>query len=213
FDEEIIPITSGNQTIDKDGCIRPGTDLKTLAELKPAFDANGSVTAGTASPLTDGAACVLVVSEDYAKAHGLAALARLKSVAVAGAGLMGAGIAAQIANAGIPVDLLDVPPKEGRDRDAIAKGAIERILKGEPAALMHRDNAQLIRPGNIEDHLDRLKGADWIVEAVVENLAVKQSLYRRLAAIRKQGAIVSSNTSTILLKTLAAGLPGDFAQN
>jgi 3-hydroxyacyl-CoA dehydrogenase len=137
----------------------------------------------------------------------------IRSAAVIGAGLMGAGIAAQIANAGIPVDLLDVVPKEGRDRDAIAKGAVERLLKSEPAALMHRDNAQLIRVGNIEDHLDRLKVADWIVEAVVENLAIKQSLYRRLAAIRKQGAIVSSNTSTILLKALAAGLPADFVQN
>ena len=84
FDDEIVPIVSGNQTIDKDGCIRPGTDLKVLAGLKPAFEANGTVTAGTSSPLTDGAACVLVVTEDYAKAHGLKPLARLKSIAVAG---------------------------------------------------------------------------------------------------------------------------------
>jgi acetyl-CoA acyltransferase len=84
FDDEIVPIVSGNQTIDKDGCIRPGTDLKVLAALKPAFEANGTVTAGTSSPLTDGAACVLVVTEDYAKAHGMKPLARLKSIAVAG---------------------------------------------------------------------------------------------------------------------------------
>ncbi len=84
FDDEIVPIVSGNQTIDKDGCIRPGTDLKVLAGLKPAFEANGTVTAGTSSPLTDGAACVLVVTEDYAKAHGMKPLARLKSIAVAG---------------------------------------------------------------------------------------------------------------------------------
>ena len=134
----------------------------------------------------------------------------IRRAAVIGAGVMGSGIAAQIANAGVPVDLLDMAPKEGRDRDAIAKGAIERMLRTEPAALMHRDNAQLIRPGNIEDHLDRLKEADWIVEAVVENLAIKQSLYRRLAAIRKPGTIVSSNTSTIPLKTLTEGLPADF---
>ena len=114
FDEEIIPITSGNQTIDKDGCIRPSTDLKTLAELKPAFDANGSVTAGTASPLTDGAACVLVVSEDYAKAHGLAALARLKSVAVAGCApeIMGIGPVAAtekaLKRAGLAIGDIDV---------------------------------------------------------------------------------------------------------
>ena len=135
----------------------------------------------------------------------------IRRAAVIGAGLMGGGIAAQIANAGIPVDLLDMPAKEGRDRDAIAGGALERMLRIEPAPLMHRDNAQLIRPGNIEDHLDRLKEADWIVEAVVENLAIKQSLYRRLAAIRKPNAIVSSNTSTIPLKALSEGLPADFA--
>jgi len=114
FDEEIIPITSGNQTIDKDGCIRPGTDLKTLAELKPAFDANGSVTAGTSSPLTDGAACVLVASEDYAKAHGLGALARVKSIAVAGCApeIMGIGPVAAtekaLKRAGLTIGDIDV---------------------------------------------------------------------------------------------------------
>src|SRR5882724_7337104 len=114
FTDEIVPIVSGNQTVDKDGCIRPGTDLKTLAELKPAFDAKGSVTAGTSSPLTDGAACVLVVSEDYAKAHGLAPLARLKSIAVAGCApeIMGIGPVAAtqkaLKRAGIAVSDLDV---------------------------------------------------------------------------------------------------------
>ncbi len=91
--EEIVPITAGNERVEKDGCIRPGTDLKALAELKPAFDEKGTVTAGTSSPLTDGAAATLVVSEDYAKAHGLPALARLKSIAVAGCApeIMGIG--------------------------------------------------------------------------------------------------------------------------
>jgi 3-hydroxyacyl-CoA dehydrogenase len=137
----------------------------------------------------------------------------IRRAAVIGAGVMGSAIAAQIANAGIPVDLLDMPAKEGADRDAIAKGAIERMLKSEPAPFMHRDSARLIRPGNIEDHLDRLKESDWIVEAVVENLAIKQALYRRLAAIRKPEAIVSSNTSTIPLKALGEGLPAAFVQN
>jgi acetyl-CoA acyltransferase len=114
FDDEIIPITSGNQTVDKDGCIRPGTDLKTLAELKPAFDAKGSVTAGTSSPLTDGAACVLVVSEEYAKAHGLKPLARLKSIAVAGCApeIMGIGPVAAtqkaLKRAGLSIDDIDI---------------------------------------------------------------------------------------------------------
>jgi len=114
FTDEIVPIASGNQTVDKDGCIRPGTDLKTLAELKPAFDAKGSVTAGTSSPLTDGAACVLVVSEEYAKAHGLKPLARLKSIAVAGCApeIMGIGPVAAtqkaLKRAGLSIGDIDI---------------------------------------------------------------------------------------------------------
>ncbi|HEX4571977.1 MAG TPA: thiolase family protein [Dongiaceae bacterium] len=93
FADEIVPIAAGNQRVEKDGCIRPGTDLKTLAGLKPAFDEKGTVTAGTSSPLTDGAAATLIVSEDYAKAHGLQPLAKLRSVAVAGCApeIMGIG--------------------------------------------------------------------------------------------------------------------------
>ncbi|MGC4011746.1 MAG: thiolase family protein [Pseudomonas sp.] len=79
---EIVPIDTPNGVVNEDGCIRPGTSLEALAQLKPAF--GGSVTAGTASPLTDGAAAVLVCSEDFARAHGLDILARVKAVAVVG---------------------------------------------------------------------------------------------------------------------------------
>jgi acetyl-CoA acyltransferase len=84
FDEEIVPIQTRDGIVDKDGTIRPDTNLETLAGLKLAFDTQGSVTAGTSSPLTDGASAVLVVSEEYAKAHGLTPLARIRSMAVAG---------------------------------------------------------------------------------------------------------------------------------
>jgi acetyl-CoA acyltransferase len=91
--DEIVPITTPLGVVDKDGCIRPGTTAEKLAELKPAFDANGTVTAGTASPLTDGAAALLVTSEDYARAHNLPILARIKAIAVGGCApeLMGIG--------------------------------------------------------------------------------------------------------------------------
>jgi 3-hydroxyacyl-CoA dehydrogenase len=135
----------------------------------------------------------------------------IRRAAVIGAGVMGSGIAAHIANAGVPVDLLDVPAKEGL-RDAIAAGAIERLLKTDPAPLMSRDNARLIRPGNIEDDLGRLKEADWIVEAVVEKLEIKHSLYARLAGVVKPGAILSSNTSTISRRRLVEGMPEDLAR-
>jgi len=93
FANEIVPITTKNGTVDTDGCIRPETTAAGLAQLKPAFSQSGTVTAGTASPLTDGASAVLVCSEDYAEKHGLTPLARIVSVAVAGCApdIMGIG--------------------------------------------------------------------------------------------------------------------------
>ncbi len=91
--DEIVPIKARDGVVDQDGCIRPETTQQALAELKPAFDAEGTVTAGTSSPLTDGAAAVLVTTEDYAKRNHLPILARLKSIAVAGCApeIMGIG--------------------------------------------------------------------------------------------------------------------------
>ena len=91
--DEIVPIQTKKGVISEDGTIRADTTAEGLAGLKPAFDANGSVTAGTSSPLTDGASAVLVTSEDYARAHGLEILARIKSVGIAGCApeIMGIG--------------------------------------------------------------------------------------------------------------------------
>jgi len=93
FKDEIVTITHKAGSVSEDGCIRPGTTQETLGTLKPAFLEDGSVTAATSSPLTDGAAATLICSEDYAKAHGLKALARIKSIAVAGCApeIMGIG--------------------------------------------------------------------------------------------------------------------------
>ena len=93
LDDEIIPIKSNGTVVDADGCIRPETTAEGLSELKPAFDENGTVTAGTSSPLTDGAAATLVCSEDYAERSNLRPLARIKSIAVAGCApeIMGIG--------------------------------------------------------------------------------------------------------------------------
>jgi acetyl-CoA acyltransferase len=91
--DEIVAIVDGNNRVELDGCIRPDTTAEGLAGLNPAFDEKGTVTAGTSSPLTDGASATLVCSEDFAKAHGLKVLARIKSVAVAGCApeMMGIG--------------------------------------------------------------------------------------------------------------------------
>ena len=93
FAEEIVPIETSGGTVDQDGCIRPGTDSEALAKLRPAFDANGTVTAGTSSPLTDGAAFVFVCSEEFAAEHNLEPMARNKSAAVSGCApeIMGIG--------------------------------------------------------------------------------------------------------------------------
>jgi acetyl-CoA acyltransferase len=110
FKDEIVPIGD----ISEDGCIREGSTKEALEGLKPAFDVDGSVTAGTASPLTDGAAAVLVASEEYAKKHGLPIMARIKSVAVAGcaADIMGIGpvpaTEKALARAGVKIDDIDI---------------------------------------------------------------------------------------------------------
>ena len=140
-------------------------------------------------------------------------MAPIRSVAVIGAGVMGAAIAAQVANAGIDVMLLDIVKPGEPNRDALAQAAIAQLKKANPAPLMGARAARLIKPGNIEDNLEDLRGCDWIVEAVVERLDIKQALYRRLDGIRRPGAIVSSNTSTIPLHELTPGLPESFTRN
>ena len=292
--DEIVPIQTNGHAVDKDGCIRADTTTEALAGLKPAFNAEGTVTAGTSSPLTDGAAAVLLCSEEFAKRHNLEPLARLASVAVSGcepdimgigpvaasrkalkranidigqidvvelneafaaqalacmkelgirdetlnldggaialghplgatgaritgkaaslleahrrplrarhavhrrraghrhhpgahlmaetstnqkspirkvavigSGVMGAGIAAQIANAGVPVLLLDIVGKDETDRSSVARGAVAKLLKTEPAPLMSERAAKLIGVGNIDDDLAKIADCDWIVE-------------------------------------------------
>jgi len=132
---------------------------------------------------------------------------------VIGAGVMGSGIAAQIANAGVPILLLDIVPPDSTDRSIIAKTALARLATAEPAPLMSRSAAKLIEAGNIEDDLNRLADVDWIVEAVAERLDIKQGLYRRIDASRKPGSILSSNTSTLPLKMLMEGMPESIGQD
>ena len=114
FAEEIVPIETPNGTVAQDGGIRPGTDSKALARLRPAFDSKGTVTAGTSSPLTDGAAFVFVCSEEFAAEHGLEPMARIKSAAVSGCApeIMGIGPveASKIAldRAGLSMEDIDI---------------------------------------------------------------------------------------------------------
>jgi len=135
----------------------------------------------------------------------------INKVAVIGAGVMGAGIAAHITNAGIPVVLLDIVPEGADNRNIIAETAVSKKIKAQPAAFMHKKNAKLITVGNTEDNMDLLADCDWIIEAVIERLDIKQDLYRKIDTVRKAGAIISSNTSSIPLHDLVNGLSDEFA--
>ena len=134
-------------------------------------------------------------------------MAEIKKAAVVGAGTMGSGIASHLANAGVPVVMLDVATQGDGSRNRLSERAVERLLKSSPPAFMHPDYAQLITTGNIEDDLSLIADADWITEAVVERLDVKKALYEAVDAVRAPGSILSSNTSTIPLAMLTDGMP------
>ena len=141
----------------------------------------------------------------------------IKKVAVIGAGLMGSGIAAQVANAGFPVTLLDIVPEGAANRNVIAEGAVKKMLKpvklGSPTPLMHRRNAKLITTGNIEDDLNLLSDAELIIEVVLEKLEIKHDVFNKIDKYRKKDSIITSNTSTIPRKLLVEGMPKSFAQD
>ncbi len=137
----------------------------------------------------------------------------IKKAAVIGAGTMGSGIASHLANAGVPVVLLDIVPDGANNRNIVAEGAVQRLLKTQPPAFMQRSNAELITPGNIDDHLELIADADWIAEAVVERLDVKHALYKKIDTARKTDAMVSSNTSTIPLSMLTEGMSEALREN
>src|SRR6266404_6218540 len=158
----------------------------------------------------------------------LGAMMTVKKAAVLGAGTMGAQIAAHLANAGIPTLLLDILPRDsdesearpsGRaqdsgqpttDRNRIARAGLEAAKKAKPAAFFRADLASLVSIGNFDDDLAKLKDCDLIVEAVVENLQIKQSLYEKVEQHRRPGSVIASNTSGIPLQQLAAGRSEDF---
>lgn len=137
----------------------------------------------------------------------------ITKVAVLGSGVMGSGIAALMANAGVPVVLLDIVPQGATNRNALTEGAVEKQLKNNPSGFTHKNKAKLVTCGNLEDNMDLLKDVDWIIEAVLEKLEVKQDVYRKVDAVRKKGSVVSSNTSTLPLHVLVKGMPDSFQQD
>lgn len=137
---------------------------------------------------------------------------RINKVAVLGAGTMGARIAAHFANAGVPSYLLDIvpPDADAPARNKIAAAGLDAAKKSKPAAFMDPALARFVTIGNFDDDLKKLADVDWIIEAVVENLEIKQALLRKVEAIRKPGTIVTTNTSGLPVGKIAEGFSEDF---
>jgi 3-hydroxyacyl-CoA dehydrogenase len=130
----------------------------------------------------------------------------IRRAAVLGAGTMGARIAAHLANAGVPVVLLDLASKEG-PRSAIAAQALENLKKSKPAAFFDAGLASLVAIGNFDDDLKLLANCDWVIEAVTENLEIKQALLQKAVPYLKADAILTTNTSGLPVSSIAAVLP------
>ena len=146
----------------------------------------------------------------------------IRKVAVLGAGVMGSGIAAHLANAGIPCLLLDIVPmksEEGEDtssrafRDKYAAGALPKLLKQKPAPLTTKKGLRLLEVGNFDDDMGRLKECDWVIEVVMEDMAIKQSLFEKVEANIGPNTIVSSNTSGLSIKGMLEGRSENFKQH
>lgn len=137
----------------------------------------------------------------------------IQKAAVIGSGVMGSGIAAHLANIGIPSVLLDIVPENAENRNQLSESAIDKLFKQKPAPLSSKKNAALITPGNLEDHADLLGEADWIIEVVVERLNVKKTIFDLVDTHRKKGSIVSSNTSGISIHAMKEGRSDDFQKH
>ena len=151
----------------------------------------------------------------------------IKQAAVIGAGVMGATIAAHLANADIPAFLLDIVPPQCTDEDKMkgltpdspefrnkfAATGLQNALNAKPAAFYVPENARLIRTGNLEDNLQWIREAEWIIEVVVERLDIKKSLFEKIESVRTPGAIVTTNTSGIPIASLCQGRSEDFRKH
>ncbi|MBM4760767.1 3-hydroxyacyl-CoA dehydrogenase/enoyl-CoA hydratase family protein [Bacillus sp. B15-48] len=152
---------------------------------------------------------------------------QIQKAAILGSGVMGAGIAAHLANIGIPSLLLDIVPNELAESE-IAQGltledrkvrnrfsmrVLDQLLKQKPAPLTAKGNLALIEAGNIEDDLPRLKEVDWVIEVVVENLEIKKQVFAKVDQYRNARSIISSNTSGISIEAMAEGRSEDFRKH
>jgi 3-hydroxyacyl-CoA dehydrogenase len=146
---------------------------------------------------------------------------KINKVGVIGSGAMGSSIAALCAGAGLPVVLLDIVPPDLKEdeknipeaRNRIVNAGLAALLKANPSPLMDQDNLMLIRPGNIEDNITLINDCDLIIEAIVEDLKIKQALFARLDKVRKKDAVIASNTSGLPVKAMGHGRSKEFNEH
>ncbi|WP_027964320.1 3-hydroxyacyl-CoA dehydrogenase/enoyl-CoA hydratase family protein [Halalkalibacillus halophilus] len=146
---------------------------------------------------------------------------KIKRAAVLGSGVMGSGIAAHLANLGIPTIMLDIVPRDlsedekqdPRARNKIAAESKKKLTKQNPSPITTKKSLDLISVGNFEDDMEKLSDVDWVIEVVVENLDVKKKVYEQVEANRKEGSIISSNTSGISIDAMAEGRSEDFKKH
>jgi len=152
---------------------------------------------------------------------------KVQKAVVIGAGTMGAALAAHLANAGVPVTLLDIVPKvltpneEAKGlkladpvvRNRIVNEGLERAVKSRPASFFTKDHMALVSTGNLEDDFDVIAEADWVIEAIIENLQIKRTLMERIDAIRSPNTIISTNTSGIPVTSIAEGRSKGFREH
>jgi 3-hydroxyacyl-CoA dehydrogenase len=146
---------------------------------------------------------------------------KIRTAAVIGSGVMGGGIAALLAAAGVKTLLLDIVPFDLKEaeksdpnaRNRIAKAGLDAVLGSSPSLLMHKGDAQRITIGNLEDDFEKIADTDWIIEVVVENLQIKKDLLQRIEKVRTKGTIVSSNTSGIPLAAMSEDLNSEFKEH
>ena len=142
---------------------------------------------------------------------------RIKKVAVLGSGVMGSGIACQLANVGLEVLMLDILSQGTSDnktnRNSVTQTALNKAIKSKPAPLYKKQFSSRINVGNFEDDFEKINDADWIIEVVVEHLDIKQQIFEKVEKYRKPGSVVSSNTSSIPISQLSEGRSEDFKKH
>ena len=143
---------------------------------------------------------------------------KIKHVTVLGSGVMGSGIACHLAGNGIQVLMLDMPPKDSENadkktRNSVAQGHLNNALKSNPSPIYDKSFASRITVGNFEDDLDKIKNSDWVIEVIVERLDIKQAMFEKVDKLRKEGTLVTSNTSGIPIHLMSEGRSEDFQKH